>query len=1256
MSVADIINQLSISNPRVLLCDQPLPMAAWPFFRPGAGAQLVVVPVPQGGGGKSAQRTLLTIAVIAASAYTGGAVGGGVWGAVASAAVSYGGMALVNQVAPPPEPKIEVGAPTREDQASITGTRNDVRKYEPIPRVYGLHRVYPPFAAEPYTEIAGNDVYLRALFCVGYGQLDISDIRIGETAIASYDHEIETCDLAAGDSVPTLYTDNVSTQSLSVTLEQPQRYTPGSWHTRTTEADTDEAICDLTFPGGLLYIDHENDDRGTRVEINVQYAVADSGSWVDAPLDPIGPSVTTPQDGVLLVEHRAAGLFRRGFRIQFPSAGQYDIRLRRKELRNTSDTYRNTTGCGDSWNLKYTQVVGSTTWYYCHEVIDPNWESGVIAETQWTALRSIVYESPIDTDQFDQGVYIALRIKATGELNGIIDQLNCLAQSKLSIWNGSSWTSPVATRNPAWIYTDILTGSANKRAISTDRLDTSSLKTWADNCTTEGRNFDYVFSGNGTVLERLRMVTGAARASWSVKDGLYSVIEDRAQSTVIQHLTPRNSWGFSASKVFADQPHGLKVQFVNADTDYQQDERIVYDDGYDAGTATKFESLKLPGVTDSDIAWKDARYHIATARLRPETYTINVDFEHLACTRGDLVRVSHDVMLVGLASGRIKTVTVDGSGNATGLTLDERVPMETGKTYGIRIRLATGDSVVATVTTNPGEQSSITLSPAIPAADAPTGGELFQFGESGLESTPMIIKSIAPRDDLTATLTLIDYSDAVYTADTGSIPSFSSNITRAPALNQNASPTPSIDAIVSDETALAESSDGSLRSQIRIDFSIEQDSTRPRPEVFHVEFRLADPEDDWVRLSDIPGDQRTAWCSPVVDQRIYDVRIRSVSTLGIVSAWTTESDHTVVGKTTPPDDVTGFSAQQNGSSVVLKWDHIAVKDLRGYVIRAGEVGNSSWENSILLTEETKGTTITDASLSPGLWDLFIKAVDTTGNYSTNAATATNVRFTTDFDRIVSDDQHPDWPGMADGFVRHPSGVLVPSSTALAEDLGWELFDTFVVDPVPISTYIAPELDSDYDDTVRIWAEIVATAGPGETGSISPTFEIATRLDGEVYTGYDTAEDWGLITDAVTVSEDWGSVADEISDTQDNEDYAFLPDTKPWIVGNEDARYVCQLVQIENTEGNVVFLETYTAIVDLQERTERHTDVVIAAGGTTVAYDSPFHDNPYVSATPTGTSARFITRDNPTTTGVTFYVWDKDGVDVGGTIDYEAKGV
>src|SRR5581483_5849383 len=108
--------------------------------------------------------------------------------------------------------------------------------------------------------------------------------------------------------------------------------------------------------------------------------------------------------------------------------------------------------------------------------------------------------------------------------------------------------------------------------------------------------------------------------------------------------------------------------------------------------------------------------------------TINVGWEHLICTRGDRVRLTHDVLLIGLVSGRVKSV----AGQV--VTLDEVVTIEGGKTYGLSFRIP-DDSRVLTLAVDgsvtAGEYTALTF---VGDLSLLTTDTLFAFGETDRES------------------------------------------------------------------------------------------------------------------------------------------------------------------------------------------------------------------------------------------------------------------------------------------------------------------------------------------------------------------------------------------------------------------------------------------------------------------------------------------------------------------------------------------
>jgi hypothetical protein len=63
----------------------------------------------------------------------------------AGIAVTLGGQLLINAVLPPPTPKLNnLSGAGASPTYSIAGTRNVLRPFQPVPRVYGRHRIVVP--------------------------------------------------------------------------------------------------------------------------------------------------------------------------------------------------------------------------------------------------------------------------------------------------------------------------------------------------------------------------------------------------------------------------------------------------------------------------------------------------------------------------------------------------------------------------------------------------------------------------------------------------------------------------------------------------------------------------------------------------------------------------------------------------------------------------------------------------------------------------------------------------------------------------------------------------------------------------------------------------------------------------------------------------------------------------------------------------------------------------------------------------------
>ena len=175
----------------------------------------------------------------------------------------------------------------------------------------------------------------------------------------------------------------------------------------------------------------------------------------------------------------------------------------------------------------------------------------------------------------------------------------------------------------------------------------------------------------------------------------------------------------------------------------------------------------MPGVTDPDQVQKLGRFRIAQFENQPERWTFNQDMDYLTYQRGDRVVITHDVLLLGQKSGRIKSVTVDGSNNVTALVFDEEIIMLDGTDYGVAIRTVADANITAQVVTSAGTTTSVALTSSIPndgGNPAVAKGDLFGFGILGQETDDASIIAIIPDNDFKAGIHAGPYRPAFFLA------------------------------------------------------------------------------------------------------------------------------------------------------------------------------------------------------------------------------------------------------------------------------------------------------------------------------------------------------------------------------------------------------------------------------------------------------------------------------------------------------------
>lgn len=642
--------------------------------------------VPTGG---NTTRLLLTVAVIVASIYFGPQVGAAMGfteaaGYTAAQAAAFGslaitttGMVLMNYIAPIRPPDMGEagsgsgsgrGAGSAERQLMLSGGQNKATPYGAIPVVLGKVRITPPLGSVNYLTYENErDSYLSMLLVWGYGPLSIDEasFRIGEQPITDYtDYSLITLDRKTGetqteiDDFNAIYGKDVTQVNTNLALVcegNPEESVPaGPWAEAISTEEVNSVTLALHFPQGLRKIRMKGTGAGNSYKapttFQVEYGI--NGDWFS--LDTITLGSDAPK--------KDAFTFTKTYNtydsnILIPSNTGLSVRIRRITGDNTEDNpnYRYS-------HMSYLQTVSFIR--NATPAVDP--------------LGSKIAKS-------------ALKIKASDQLNGSIEGVNAIVQTYCKSWNGTNWVL-ASTSNPADLFRYVLEHSANSQRITNpeSKFNLAQLQYWHTYCAEHGFEYNAVIGSQRSILEVLKDICAAGRASPALLDGKWTVTIDEEKPTVIQHFTPHNSWGFESTKALPKLPDGLRVTYFDEDASYQESEVIVYAAGKNENNAEIFEAIQLPGVTKKSSVIDHARWHMAQARLRPEVYTINADIEYLVCNRGDRVKVAHDIPMWGLGSGRIKNRIAPNI-----FELDESLIYKNGSFYTIRIRGADGSSSVA---------------------------------------------------------------------------------------------------------------------------------------------------------------------------------------------------------------------------------------------------------------------------------------------------------------------------------------------------------------------------------------------------------------------------------------------------------------------------------------------------------------------------------------------------------------------------------
>lgn len=617
------------------------------------------------------------------------------------------------------------------------GIKNIIGEGNVMPVVYGRHAI-GGIIIEGF--IDGNiesgiqkRKYLNALIGLSEGEvheIETDTIKINQTELSEFANDAQFWTRTGMVDQEPIDAFSVIARHISISGNVKITKVSGGYVYKTT------GVCDkITVNTQFQSLFRANDKGGLdniSVNISILYAhESDKNSWY--PLT----STTATAKSKSSVEHQITGVF--------PTKGVYYIKIRRE-----TDDFTSSKESGDMYLRAVTEYENAKLAY-------PS-----------TAL-------------------LGVKLTATDKLSGSMPSISVTIKGR-KIKDVRNLNSPPLVEhmgNPANIIYDLLTNDLYGlgRHVKPEQIDIESFKDfaeWCDELVTfkkwnsfwgrwdEYQQKRYVFN---LVLDKpdkasdvITKIAASCRSKIYWSGSKVKVVTDKPSGGVYAQI-------FSMSNIVADSfeetyigiaevPGQVEVQILDEEDNFKRATIVAVDKSRLENTTSK--TINMYGITDKARAKREALYSMKYMVATRKNVKFASSVQAIICEVGDIILFQHDVPQYGFG-GHI----VGKYGNQ--VTLNTAVPIESGKSYRLRIRKQDNSYVLYTIVASATTQTvNLDCGMAIDSGIEP--GNIFQFGEilqdgTTLEAKPFRVVSITKGDEYKVVLECEEYNESVFDED-----------------------------------------------------------------------------------------------------------------------------------------------------------------------------------------------------------------------------------------------------------------------------------------------------------------------------------------------------------------------------------------------------------------------------------------------------------------------------------------------------------